>query len=165
MKRILVIGSCGAGKSYLSKALSQKLNLPLIHLDHLFWEPNWKQRSREDFDRRLQTELNKSEWIMDGNYNRTLPTRLRYADTVIHLNYNRWVCLYRVIKRWMAQELHAKGCPSKIDLPFLWYVFHGYPTKHRLRSALFKQEFPFAPEDAPMQILGHSSFSLIRRLF
>lgn len=129
MKRILVIGNCGAGKTLFSKNLAHKLKLPLIHLDHLFWQPNWKEYNLNEFDQILQLELEKPTWIMDGNYNRTLSTRIKYADTVIHLNYSRWACLYRIVKRWLNQEQQADGCKAKIDLPFLWYVFYKYPKK------------------------------------
>ncbi|HAG53115.1 MAG TPA: topology modulation protein, partial [Alphaproteobacteria bacterium] len=84
MKRILIIGSSGAGKSTFSKKLAKKLKTNNIHLDHLFWLPEWKERNKEDFDKLLAKELIKDRWIMDGNYHRTLSKRLRYADTVIH---------------------------------------------------------------------------------
>ena len=142
MQKILVIGNCGAGKTYFAIQLAKKLGLPAVHLDSLFWLPNWIQREQNDFDRLLQTELEKPRYIMDGNYNRTLPIRLQYADTVIHLNYNRWVCLCRVFKRWFLKEGHAQGCKSKIDLPFLWYVFYKYPKHHRFVSQTLKEQYP-----------------------
>lgn len=131
MKRILVIGSCGAGKSVFSTLLSKKLTLPLIHLDHLFWLPNWQQADIGSFDNKLHKKLNKNTWIIDGNYNRTLSKRIGYADTVIYLNYNRWVCLFRVLKRWLNKKEQSEGCQATINIKFLWYVFYGYPKKHR----------------------------------
>lgn len=140
MQRILVIGNCGAEKTYFSKTLAKKLDLPVVHLDSIFWLPNWVQRDKGDFDRLLQAELVKPRWLIDGNYKRTLPLRVQYADTVIHLNYNRWICLYRVIKRSFQKEEHAKGCPSKIDFSFFWYVFYKYPKHHRLALQTLKAQ-------------------------
>ena len=81
MKRILIIGNAGAGKSTFAKALSQKLGLPLVHLDQLFWYGDWQTVERSEFDRQLQAELEKPQWIIDGNFSRTLPHRLQYCDT------------------------------------------------------------------------------------
>ncbi|MBQ5783054.1 MAG: AAA family ATPase, partial [Oscillospiraceae bacterium] len=86
MKKILIIGSPGSGKSTLSVKLSQKMNIPCVHLDKLWWKEDWVHVSREEFDVLLQTELEKDSWIMDGNFNRTLHHRLEYADTVIWMD-------------------------------------------------------------------------------
>ena len=99
MKRILIIGSSGSGKSTLSRTLKEKLQLPVVHLDQLFWRAGWEHVTREEFDALLQTELEKDAWILDGNFDRTLPVRLTYADTVIFFDLPRLVCLWRVFKR------------------------------------------------------------------
>ena len=129
MKRILVIGCCGAGKSILSCALGEKLHLPVVHLDRLFWLPGWRERPAPEFDALLEKELARDQWIIDGNYLRTLPYRLLFADTVIFLQYSRLCCLTSVIRRWIRYygdvrpDLDSTGCREKIDLPFLHYVW------------------------------------------
>lgn len=133
MDRILVIGNCGAGKTYFSEQLAQKLNLPLIHLDHLFWLPNWQQRPRAEFDKILLNALQKERWIIDGNYMRTLPTRIKYTSTVVYLNFNRWLCAYRVIKRFLKGQQQAQGCTQKISLSFLWKILFSHPL-HQKKS-------------------------------
>lgn len=99
MQKILIIGSPGSGKSTFSFRLSEKLNIPIIHLDKLFWKSGWVSRSKEAFDKLLIEEMEKESWIIDGNYSRTLPMRLEKADTVIFFDYSRFVCLWRVLKR------------------------------------------------------------------
>ena len=128
MKRILVIGCCGAGKSVLSQKLGERLGLPVVHLDRLFWLPAWRERPPEEFDALLETELARDRWIIDGNYNRTLPERLKYADAVIFLDYSPFVCLYRALKRiffWHGRvrpDMSA-GCPERLDPEFLQYIW------------------------------------------
>jgi adenylate kinase family enzyme len=139
MKRILVIGCCGAGKSTFSKELSAKLNLPLVHLDRLFWKPGWIEQEDLVFTDLLKTELAQAEWIIDGNYLKNLPLRLESADTVILLDLNRWICTWRVLKRWLYREgYQAVGCPQKIDIAFLKYVFWDYPQRDRAKALELK---------------------------
>lgn len=99
MERILLIGNAGAGKTTFARRLAQKLALPLVHLDNLYWCGNWEHLSRDEFDAILQCELEKPHWIIDGNFNRTLPHRLRYCDTVFYFDFPAVTCLAGVTKR------------------------------------------------------------------
>ena len=129
MKRILIIGGSGAGKTTLSRELGQRLKLPVCHLDQLWWLPGWQMDSRENFDAKLATELRKPRWIIDGAYSRTLSERLKYADTVIFLRYSRWICLTGALTRIL--RTHGKvrvdmssGCPERFDWEFLRYIWN-----------------------------------------
>lgn len=78
MERILIIGGNGCGKTTLAQKLARKLELPLIHLDVLYWRDNWKNAPKDEFDELLMEELSKPKWIIDGNMNRSIPLRLKY---------------------------------------------------------------------------------------
>ena len=86
MRRVLIIGNAGSGKSTFAKKLAKTTGLSLVHLDKIYWRGNWEHLTREEFDKALQAELEKEEWIIDGNFSRTLPRRLEYCDTVIWLD-------------------------------------------------------------------------------
>lgn len=127
MQRILIIGSPGSGKSRLSVLLGTKLNLPVVHLDKLFWLDGWTSRDKEEFDSLLLKELEKDKWIIDGNFKRTLELRLKYADSVILLNYPSFVCRLRVLKRIVFNRRKtrpdmANNCPERYDRKFMQYV-------------------------------------------
>ncbi|MEN0005725.1 MAG: DNA topology modulation protein [Bacteroidota bacterium] len=129
MKRIMVIGCCGAGKSTFAKQLQAKTGLPLIHLDKEYWKPNWVETPSEMWKVKKQQLVQQEEWIIDGNYGGTMEMRMERADTVIFLDRSRWLCLYRVIKRTLrdygrAREDMAEGCVERFDWKFLMYVFH-----------------------------------------
>ena len=137
MERILIIGCGGAGKSTLARRLGEKLGLPVIHLDKLFWKPGWVESSREEIDEKIHRELQKTQWIIDGNYNRTIPERIKYCDTVIYLDFSRWACLGGVCKRVLTtygkvRPDMGEGCPERFDLDFLKWIWN-FNKKNRER--------------------------------
>ena len=99
MKRVIVIGSPGAGKSTFSRALRDKTGLPLHHLDMLWHRADKTTVSREEFDQRLIEICKGERWILDGNFARTLELRLQYCDTAILLDYPTELCLASVAAR------------------------------------------------------------------
>ena len=136
-KRILLIGCPGSGKSTLAKRIGKLTNKPVVHLDTIYWLPHWKRRTQEEFDKLLKIELEKDEWIIDGNYNRTLDLRVSYCDLIIYLDMPRRVCLYSVIKRRIqyrnkTREDMQKDCNEVIDYSFISYVYKFNKT-HRKR--------------------------------
>ena len=134
MDRILIIGCGGAGKSTLARQLGEKLGLPVVHLDSIFWLPNWVERNRDEFDELVRQELVKDQWIMDGNFNRTLPERVKYCDTIIYLDFSRMACLMGVLKRVVTTYGTVRpdmgaGCPERFDLDFLKWVWNFNQNK------------------------------------
>lgn len=129
MERILIIGCGGSGKSTLARALGEKTGLPVVHLDKLFWKPGWIESTREEIDQKIQAEMAKPCWIMDGNYNRTMSERLRHCDTVIYLDFSRMACILGVIKRVLTTYGRVRpdmgdGCPERFDWEFLKWVWN-----------------------------------------
>ena len=135
MKRVAIIGSSGAGKSRLSRALSRILGIPVIHLDAHYWNPGWVGTPRPEWTARQQKLLEPERWIADGNYGSTLELRLSAADTVIFLDFPRWLCTWRVLKRvWTYRREKrpdmAAGCDERVGWGFVKYVW-TFPEKHR----------------------------------
>lgn len=141
MERILIIGCGGAGKSTLARQLGDKLNLPVVHLDKLFWHPGWVESPKEEIDEKIMAEMEKPQWIMDGNYNRTLPERIKHCDTIIYLDFSRVACLLGVLKRVITtygtvRPDMGEGCPERFDLEFLKWVWNYNKDKRASNYAL-----------------------------
>ena len=99
MKKIIIIGCPGSGKSYLARRLRDSLNLPLYYLDQIWHKPDKTNIETEEFDRRLHDILKQDKWIIDGNYARTLEVRLKACDTVFLLDLPLPVCLRSAASR------------------------------------------------------------------
>ena len=93
MRKVIVIGCPGAGKSTFARKLRDATNLPLYYLDMLWHKEDKSTISREEFDIKLNDVVKKDKWIIDGNYLRTLEMRLKECDTVFLLDYPLEVCL------------------------------------------------------------------------
>ena len=93
MKKIIVIGCPGSGKTTFAKKLCEKIGIPLIHLDAIWHKPDRTHVPREEFDTRLTEILSLDEWIIDGNYSRTVERRISAADTVFLFDLPTEVCL------------------------------------------------------------------------
>ena len=99
MKKIIVIGCPGSGKSTFSKALHEVTGIPLFHLDMLFWNGDKTTVERAVFLRRLSKIMENSRWILDGNYGSTMEYRMQACDTVIFLDYPLDVCIGGIKER------------------------------------------------------------------
>ena len=110
MKKIIVIGCPGSGKSTFSKSLHKITKIPLYHLDMLFWNEDKTTVEKSVFLDRLLKVIQNDEWIIDGNYSSTMELRMQACDTVIFLDFPLEVCLNGVKER--------KGKPRS-DMPWI----------------------------------------------
>jgi len=135
LKRILVIGTGGSGKTTVARRLAQRTGLPLIHLDALYWRSGWQPTPADEWRATVQSLISRDAWIIDGNYGGTLGVRLAACDTVVFLDLPRLVCLWRVLKRQVRHlgqvrpEL-APGCRERLTWDFIWWIW-TYPSRRR----------------------------------
>ena len=99
MRRVLVIGPCGAGKSTLAFTLAERTGLPLHHMDKLNWLPGWVDGGNDRVRAGLKRIFATDRWIIEGNYGSTLSERIARADTVVQLDFPIPLCLWRIVKR------------------------------------------------------------------
>ena len=137
-----MIGSGGAGKTTFAKELGARLNIEVIHLDSIYWNPGWVETPKAEWLKTVEGILKRDSWIMDGNYSGTLDVRLQACDTVVFLDISRLICVWRVFKRLLKYRKRsrpdmAEGCHERLDVKFLAWIW-GYHkrTKPKIMKML-----------------------------
>jgi len=105
-----VIGPTGSGKTTFARALAQKLGVPHIELDALFWKPSWVESSAEELRAKVERALAVDGWVVDGNYSGKLGTYvIDRADEIVWLDLplrTTWSRLFlRTVRRLWTREL------------------------------------------------------------
>ncbi|MCP3025939.1 hypothetical protein [Halobacillus sp. A5] len=172
INRVVILGSPGSGKSTLAKKLGKSARIAVVHMDKLFWKPGWLQSTREELLAKQEIHLKKSSWIIEGNYSLVWDERLKKADTIIFLDLNRFLCIYRILKRWVlnrgrVRDDLAPGCPDRMTIEFLHYVWK-FPYKKRdqmIKAVLIQQDHAqtiiINNKKAVKQFIDHLEFSPI----
>jgi adenylate kinase family enzyme len=134
VRRVLVVGSGGAGKTVLARELATRLGIAAVHLDDLYYDDSGVPRSRREFEAAQQRLVAAAEFVIDGNCAATLPLRLVAADTVVFLDLPAAVCLLGIARRRLRYRggRPRDGVHDRISLSFLRYVW-GYPRNMRPR--------------------------------
>ena len=136
MKKILIIGSSGAGKSTFARRLSTKTNIDVVHLDKLYWKPNWVGTTdANEWKEKIDNVLVGDSWIIDGNYSGTLERRLQSCDTVFFLDMPRLICMWRILKRFVLNRGKSRpditeGCNEQLTWEFIKWTWN-YPTRSK----------------------------------
>ena len=97
--KIILVGSGGSGKSWLSERIAALTGYRLYHLDRELWQPGWVMPSKEEKIAKQREMIKGDKWIIDGNYNSTMELRFAAADLVIFLDINRVACILSAVKR------------------------------------------------------------------
>lgn len=115
LKKILIIGNGGSGKTTLSLKLSKIFNYPTLHLDSIYWVNGWGKNSLGKFEEHTHNFMDSNFWIIEGTPMHDIQFRLDQADTIIFLDINRVTCILRLIKRALKNIFHFRG--QKIEGP------------------------------------------------
>ena len=145
MNRIMVIGCPGSGKSTFTKKLHQITELPLYHLDMMYWNADKTTVEKAVFKERLYNTIQLDKWIIDGNYGSTMELRLQACDTVIFLDYPLDVCLDGIRER--------KG-KKRTDIPWV-------ENEEAIELIEFVKNFNFQSRPKVIELLEKYSYKTI----
>ena len=146
MKKVIVIGCPGSGKTTFAEKLNKQTGLPLYYLDAIWHKPDKTHIPREEFDQRISEIFATPEWIIDGNYSRTIEMRLKECDTVFLFDLPTEVCLQGATERigkgrydlpWLEKELDAEfeifiKDFAKSPLPQIYELIEKYKADKKI---------------------------------
>ena len=145
--RISIVGGSGSGKSTLCNILSQKLNLPAIHLDAINFNSNWVEIDKTERDKIISQKSSEEKWIIDGNYSKTLKERFDKADLIIWLDYSTFMQLKGVFKRFVLTRHKERpdipGCKERLNFTFIKYV----ATYNKKKRHIIEDNLKDIPKD------------------
>jgi adenylate kinase family enzyme len=147
MRRVVILGCSGAGKSTFARELGAKIGAPVVYLDALFWRPGWTEPTAAEFRAKVAAAVAGDAWVTDGNYvSRTYDLRLPRADAVIYLDQPRWLCLVRVFRRWLfafgrTRPDMAEGCFENMNWDFFLWTWN-FERKSKPRILAEARKYP-----------------------
>ena len=163
MRRVIIIGTPGAGKTTFGKVLAAELRAVFIELDALHWHADWTPAP--DFAEQVERALQAERWVVDGNYRKVQPFILDRADTVLWLDYSfgikLWRLFLRTCRRTFTRETlwngNTEGVRNFLPGPnsiFVWFFKMHWQQRKRY-GTLFADAPPhltlyrlYAPEEA-----------------
>jgi adenylate kinase family enzyme len=143
VKRIVVTGPAGAGKSQLARAIGSRLGIRVVHLDTLFWKPGWVPTPPDEWEAVQRREVRAPAWIVDAQFDDMLPDWFETADTVVFLDASPLRCLWRVSRRRLDRNTSpstpAGTKPSRAHRALLKFVRNQWRYRARVRSRLLAE--------------------------
>lgn len=137
MQRVVILGPGGAGKSRLAQSLGARRDLPVTHLDTIFWTEGWTAAPLEVSVPTLAAVVAEDRWVLDGNFleHASVDGRFARTDTVIFLDLPALLCAWRTLWRWMRDRHRRRpdlpdGCAESFDLDGLKWIAQ-YAKKDR----------------------------------
>ncbi len=128
MKRVMVIGQPGSGKSTIARAIGKKTGLPVHHIDLIHWKAGWVERDKAEKITLAMEIQNRDEWVFEGGLGATKAHRLARADTLVCLDFPLWLRAWRVFKRTLIYYGQTRpdlpdGCPEQFNFEFWKWIW------------------------------------------
>lgn len=147
MRKVMIIGQPGSGKSTFARRLAEITRLPVFHIDQIHWMPGWVERSQEEKTRLCLAVHRQPKWIFEGGHSPTWEDRLAHADTLIWIDMGVARRMMRVLRRtvlWLGRtrpDLPA-DCPERFSWEFVAYIWRTRNSAHQKMRKFVENAMP-----------------------
>lgn len=147
MKRVMIVGQPGAGKSTIARQIGQRTGLPVVHIDKIHWMPGWVERPYEEKTRMCLEVHAQEKWVFEGGHSVTWADRFARCDTLVWIDVGVWQRMYRVLRRCYRDHGKVRvdmqdDCPEQFSWEFYQFI---WKTRNSSRARI-KRLFEKAPE-------------------
>ena len=145
--KILVAGYSSSGKSTFSKRLSRHYGIDVLHIDTIFFGPNWVERDHDQVEEEINEFMKREKWIIDGQYRKLATERYDQCDQLFLFDFNRFKCLYGAVVRRIKyhnqnRDTIAEGCKERLNFGFVWWIlFSGRTKESKALMKLYKEKY------------------------
>ncbi|MBY8976435.1 AAA family ATPase [Rhodobacteraceae bacterium NNCM2] len=141
MKRVMIVGGPGSGKTTLALRLAELTRLPVYHMDRIHWQPGWVEREAAEKLRLVRMIHACEEWIFEGGHSQSYDERLERADTLIWLDLPLWRRYLRAFRRLVANFGRSRpdiadNCPERLNREYLLFLAFIWNSRHSARKPL-----------------------------
>ena len=152
MRRVVVGGGSGSGKTTFARELAQRMGVPVVELDSLFHGPNWTPTPLDVFRERIVAATPGEEWVIDGNYSAIRDATWGRADTFIWLDMPAALVLWRVFTRtnrrirsreelWNGNRETFRNAYLSLDSLYLWVLRSQWKRRRNWPKVLAQPEY------------------------
>lgn len=119
LKRIIIVGFPGSGKSTSGRLLASELQIPFLSADAYFWKSDGTSLDPHDFKVKVHQVITENkEWIFEGHFKTLSGLLLKEATAVVEIDTGFWTSYYSYVSR----ELRSRESFLK-RLQKIAYVF------------------------------------------
>lgn len=126
MQKIFIVGIVASGKTTLAKKISKHIEVPWYELDGIVHYQTHEGRVKRNPQEQMEVikEIDRhGQWIFEGTDRESYQYLYEMADTIIFLDTPLWKRRFRIVTRYVKQQVGMEKAHYKSDLKMLKMMF------------------------------------------
>ena len=142
MKRILIFGNSGSGKSWLAREISNRENLLEVNLDSIFWVPGGfsQKRTEKEVAQKIEDIKSRQSWVVEGVFGNLVSEFISQATEVIFLDFKWSECKRNLINRGSESAKQLDSNLAEVKFRELLEWASKYDSRESMNSYSFHND-------------------------